>query len=415
MMQWKVNKWDPYWLYLFISFNSSMFFSLVFTVNILYQITVANLNPLQLVLLGTILEAAIFIFEIPTGVLADLKSRKLSIVVGYFLIGVGFLIEGLIPEFYAIAIAQLIWGIGYTFISGASQAWIADELGEERVGKAFLKGAQYERIGDLFAIPISILLGLLAITYPIIIGGGMMIVLALFLLIVMPENGFQPTDKEERNTWSSMLQTVKEAKELIQYKRIFLVMIGIAIFYGLYSEGFDRLWTTHLVSNFTFPEYYPNPVVIFGVLRAVMLIISIIAVQFIEKYMEGRGTSVITRLLITFTILMIIGLLSFGLVKNIWIAILIFWSFSAFRNIVAPIFDIWFNLQIKDPNVRATMFSIRSLTDAVGQIAGGPGIGFIGKTYSIRAAIITAGIILAPILFLYQFSIKYTKQEQRNG
>ena len=71
----------------------------------------------------------------------------------------GFVIEGLFPVFGAVALAQVVWGIGYTFTSGATQAWIADELGEERAGDAYLRGSQAGRVGALVAIPLSVALG----------------------------------------------------------------------------------------------------------------------------------------------------------------------------------------------------------------------------------------------------------------
>ncbi len=98
---------------------------------------------------GTVLEATVFLFEIPTGLVADVKSRRLSIVVGYALIGLGFIVEGSFPVFAAVALAQVIWGIGYTFTSGATQAWVADEIGEERAGDAYLRGSQAGQVGAL--------------------------------------------------------------------------------------------------------------------------------------------------------------------------------------------------------------------------------------------------------------------------
>ena len=124
---------DPYRLYIYICFLSQLFFTFIFTVSLLYQVSVVKLDPLQLVLVGTVLEITVFLFEIPTGIVSDLKSRKLSVIIGYFLIGVGFLLEGLFPFFITVLLAQVAWGIGYTFTSGSLQAWIADEIAEEKV------------------------------------------------------------------------------------------------------------------------------------------------------------------------------------------------------------------------------------------------------------------------------------------
>src|SRR5690349_20911030 len=86
-------------VYLFIEFSASMFFSMMFVVASLYEATVADLTPAQLILVGTALELSAFVFEVPTGIVADVYSRKLSIMIGYVLIGLGFLIEGFFPSF----------------------------------------------------------------------------------------------------------------------------------------------------------------------------------------------------------------------------------------------------------------------------------------------------------------------------
>src|SRR5689334_12839670 len=125
-------KLDATSVYLFIEFTASAFFSMMFVTMSLYEATVAGLLPYQLVLVGTTLEISAFLFEVPTGIVADVYSRRLSIIIGYLLMGVGFLIEGLFPLFIPILIAQVVWGLGYTFTSGATQAWISDEVGEEK-------------------------------------------------------------------------------------------------------------------------------------------------------------------------------------------------------------------------------------------------------------------------------------------
>jgi DHA3 family tetracycline resistance protein-like MFS transporter len=138
-----MKKHAAYPVFLFYSFSVAMFFSLAWTVNMLYFVTVAKMDPLQLVLVGTALEGATFIFEIPTGIVADVYSRRLSIIIGMFLTGVGYLITGTFPVFLPIVLGQIIWGLGYTFTSGAQQAWITDEIGEENASRAFLRGAQF--------------------------------------------------------------------------------------------------------------------------------------------------------------------------------------------------------------------------------------------------------------------------------
>jgi len=61
---------------------------LAFTVTAVYFVTEVGMSPLQLVLVGTLMELSIFVFEVPTGVVADVYSRRLSIVIGTFVMGV---------------------------------------------------------------------------------------------------------------------------------------------------------------------------------------------------------------------------------------------------------------------------------------------------------------------------------------
>ena len=79
-----MKKLDPIFVYLVSAFISGFIFSVVFAANQLYRVQTVGLDPLQLVLVGTALEVISFIFEIPTGVVADVYSRRLSVIIGSF-------------------------------------------------------------------------------------------------------------------------------------------------------------------------------------------------------------------------------------------------------------------------------------------------------------------------------------------
>ena len=145
-------------VWLLLSGGRSLLFSMAFTASMIYRITVVGMSPLELVLVGTAMELAAFVFEIPTGVVADVYSRRLSILIGSVTIGLAFLLEGLVPLFGAVLLSQVIWGLGYTFTSGASEAWISDEIGEEAAAQAFVRGAQLGTVGGLLGIVVGIAL-----------------------------------------------------------------------------------------------------------------------------------------------------------------------------------------------------------------------------------------------------------------
>jgi len=403
---------SPFTVYLILQAGAALIFSLIFTVSQLYYVTIVRMNPLQLVLAGTILEATVFLFEVPTGVLADVKSRRLSVIIGYALIGVGFVVEGTLPHFWTIALAQVLWGFGYTFTSGATQAWIADELGEERAGEAYLRGAQAARAGALVAIPISVALGSLALQIPIVLGGLAMILMALFLVLFMREEGFTPSPPEERTSWGLMLKTVRDAQQLVRRQPILIVLLATGLFYGLYSEGFDRLWTPHLLDNFAGPwQEGPQPVVWFGLIRAVMLLVSLAATEVARRRVDTARALPLARTLLLNAALIILCLAGFALTRSFWVAVGLYWLIGALRNIADPLHTAWLNLSIDRPQVRATIFSVSGQADAVGQIAGGPVVGAIGNA-SIRAALVSSALLLSPVLPLYAAAIRKNRGQQ---
>lgn len=397
----ELKKLDAYPTYLILSGADGLISSVIFTVNMIYQVTVVGLNPLQLVLVGTTLEATAFIFEIPTGVVADVYSRRLSVIIGYGLIGIGFLVEGLFPFFATVLLAQVIWGIGYTFTSGATEAWLSDEIGETRAGRAFLRAAQVVQFTTLAGIVASVALGSERVNMPIIIGGLGFIALGIFLALWMPEGGFVPRPKEERNSFRTMWQTFRGGVQMVQRRPMLSTILGVGLFYGIYSEGFDRLWTPYLLT-FAFPTIDGMTTVAwFGVIRAVAIVLGIAATEIARRRVDTSSEPSVRRAMFIISALMVALLVAFAASVNLGMALAAYWAFSMLRQTTNPLYTAWVNQRI-DPNVRATVISMSSQVDALGQIAGGPVVGWIGTAVSLRAALATSATLLSPVLLLFR-------------
>jgi DHA3 family tetracycline resistance protein-like MFS transporter len=131
---------------------------MVFTIYGLYAVRTAGLTPLELTLAGTALELTVFMAEIPTGIVADAYGRRLSVLIGLSVIGAGIVTLGTVPAFWCIVLGSMLWGLGGTFISGAHQAWLADEVGEVQAAPVYLRATQFGQIGSLVGIPIAVVL-----------------------------------------------------------------------------------------------------------------------------------------------------------------------------------------------------------------------------------------------------------------
>lgn len=395
---------DAYRVYLFLEGAGAFLFSMIFAASSIYQVSVAGLSPLQLVLVGTVLELSILLFEVPTGIVADMHSRRLSIIIGYVPIGAGFLLEGSLPFFLPIILGQILWGVGYTFTSGATQAWISDEIGEVRANRAFLRANQLGQASALLGLGAGALIGSLRVSLPIQVGGGLILALAVVLALIMPENGFQPAPRTKHHTWQVFRATFTDGIAAIRRRPALLDILLIGLFFGLYSEGFDRLWTKLILDNFTFPTLF-QPVVWLSGLRAVGMILSIAATEFAARRTDTTSHKSIARALMGITIVLIAGLIGFAQARWLIGLVAAYWIIYVSRNLIGPLYTAWVNQKLES-TVRATVLSMSSLVDAIGQVAGGPLIGLIGNLSGVRVAITISSLSLTPILLLFNHTLR---------
>ena len=404
-------KLNARFVYLFIEFTASAFFSMMFVVTSLYEATVAGLTPVQLILVGTALEISAFVFEVPTGIVADVYSRRLSIIIGYVLMGLGFLVEGFFPAFLPILLAQIIWGLGYTFTSGATQAWITDEVGEEAANKLFLRGTQVGLFASLIGMGLAMLAGTNNVALPIQIGALGVISIGVVLAITMPETGFHPTPREDRNTWQQMWHTFHQGTNAVRSRPRLMSIVFIGLFYGLYSEGFDRLWVKHLLDTFELPVFFgTNQVAFFAALRAVGTILTIVAVRFVEKRVDSTSPLAIGRAVFLVTGAISLALIGFALSPLLLLSLGLYLAISVLRNVQIPLQTGWINQKL-DSQVRATVHSMFGQVDAIGQTLGGPIVAGIAAVGSAVAALVTSGLLLTPALFFIRRANSHSREE----
>jgi len=331
------------------------------------------------------------------------------VTIGVILVGLGFILEGLIPTFGAVLVAQLIWGFGYTFISGAREAWIADEVGDKYAGKAFIKGQQAEKIGTFIGIAISMVLANIDIRIPLIAGGLFYSMQALYVAALMPERNFTPTAAGKRETFKSMGKVFVEGAGLIRRNNVLLVIIIASAIFGMFSEGWDRLWTPYMIKDFVFPAIGNiKQVAWFGLIAMVeaFLVLAVTEI-FIRKTDLSDHRSTVKGLLWA-NLLLIVGVIGFGFAVGFPMAVAMYWMAAMFRGTKEPLYNAWIN-QNASPKMRATLFSLCSQADAFGQAAGGPILGIIAGVVAVKAGIIAAGLILIPTLFLYACTLKKHK------
>src|SRR5689334_955241 len=228
-----MSRADPVRVWYVRAAGSALGETVTWTVAPVWFVTQVHMSPLQLVLVGTFMELAIFVFEVPTGIVADLVSRRLSVVIGHLVMGAAIVFSAAIPHAWAVMVAWAFWGFGYTFTSGAADAWLADEIGVEHVRPVYLRAAQIGRFVALAAIGISVALALVSFRLPILVGGFVILALGVVLAVTMPERHFRPARHEGvEGGVRTFLATVRAGVRLVRVTPVLLLIVAITFFWG---------------------------------------------------------------------------------------------------------------------------------------------------------------------------------------
>lgn len=378
-----------------------------------YLVSELELSPLELVLMGTAMEAAVFLFEIPTGVVADMYSRKLSLIIGFIGMGVAWMAVGLVSAPWLIIALWAFWGLSYTFTSGAYEAWITDEVGSENLGSLFLRGQRISYAGAVAGLVLQVALGTWSLKAGVIVGGAITVVPGLLCIFLMPETGFRRRPGGERASAVREFGTTAAGGARFAWaQRVVLLLIAVQLFMGMSSEAFDRLKEAHFLRDVGLPAVGDlDPVIWFGIFWLAGLLLGFVAIGRLIKRVERGGRETITRFLFAFTAMELVTMLVFALTGSIWVAIAALLGVFFARDLAGPLYTTWLNEQITDSSVRATVLSISGQANAIGQAAGGPVLGAIGNVWGIRAALAGGAIVIAPALGLYARAMRHGGKE----
>jgi DHA3 family tetracycline resistance protein-like MFS transporter len=378
-----------------------------------YLVRDLHLSPLQLVLMGTAMEATVFLFEVPTGVVADTYSRRVSLIIGYLGMGFAWLGVAFVSAPWAAIALWAAWGISYTFTSGAEEAWLADEVGADKAPRVFLRAARWGQAGGVVGLVLQVAVGAASLRAGVALGGALTIACGLACIPFMEEHGFRRRPREERHSPLEEMRTTAAAGA--RYARaapVILLLIAATLCMGASSEAFDRLKEAHFLRDVGLPAIGSlQPVVWFGILYLVGMVNAFVGTTLLIRRVERRGLAAVSRTLLCCAAFELVAMLAFALAWSPWAAIVAVLGVFLARNLASPLYTIWLNDQVTDSRVRATVFSITGQGDAVGQAAGGPVLGVIGNVWGIRAALAAGAFAIVPALGLFGRAIAHDGAE----
>lgn len=394
-----MKKLDAVTAYLLARGAAEFGLSVFYTVFMVYLVVDLGFSPLQQVLTGTVLETVYFLGEVPTGVVADLVSRRLSVIVGYSLLGISLLATALTGSVALILLLQAPQALGHNFLSGAQDAWLVDEIGDEAAVDVFMRGTRVQSIMWIVGIVCTTLLGLVSHRLAMGVGAVALIALAGALVLLMPEDHFTPVAREERTTLGSMAHTARQGFSLLRASPVLVIVAALFLLDGLSGEGIDRLWTAHLIDGVGLPALpllgEVDPVLWIGAVSLVSALLIAVVVEAVRRRVDLQDRLKLGRTLLLAYAVVTVSTIAFALARSLPLALLFFWTMDLAYGLVEPLTSALVNRYI-DSQYRATVLSMTSQSTALGQMAGGPLVGWIGNVRSVRAALLAAALLFLP-------------------
>lgn len=391
-------------------FNSGLIFTSIW---VLYY-AVMKLGLFDVSLLYIVITLSNLVLEIPTGILADVYSRRLSVIVGGGFIGLAYLLVGAYPFLAVALVSGFLEALGDTCVSGALQAWITDEVGAERVGQVFLRGRQIGIPAHWLGVLASIALAArLNIQAPILLGGAVWLVLTVFLTGFMPETHFQPCGlrsltgrRSLAGQWSLTLKTFGAGARFVRRSPTLLFLFLAQFFGSAFFDSFYKFSRAHLLQGFSLP-LVTLPLLgrlkenlWFGLLEMLQGLLCLIGMESVRRWADINRAGKAARLLAGFSTLMLGGLFLFTGTPYVPLALLAWLAVSSLQEVGEPLRETWLNQNIP-PAIRATVLSMNSQVGMVGVMGSSTGLGLFGDRFGVRKALQFSGILLFPLLVIY--------------
>lgn len=388
-------------IYLYLVLGNTLATSFIWGINTIFLLD-AGLSNFEAFLANAFFTLGFVIFEVPTGVIADTLGRRVSYLLGCLTLAVSTALYLLMWQihgpFWGWAASSLLLGLGYTFFSGALEAWLVDALHATNF-KGSLDGvfAKGQIVGGVAMLTGSILGGVIAqftsLGIPYVLRSLVLLINFATAFLLMKDLGFSPKKnphylKEMKNILKASIDNGLKNPPVkwLMISSIFITGISFYIFYALQP---------FLLKLYGDEKAYTIAGLI-AALTAVSNIAGGFAAPFIKRLFSRRTSALIVGGLFTAVILLLVSL-----TNNFWIAIILIFLWGLLFAGLSPIRQAYIN-GIIPSSQRATVLSFDSLVGSTGGVFMQPVLGKIADIYSYSASYMIAGIIqMGSLPFIY--------------
>lgn len=331
----------------------------------------------KIMILQAIYSLAIVVFEMPSGYVADLWGRKQSIILGSFLALGGIFMYTQSYGFYEFLIAEIILGLGQSFISGSDSALLYDTLADMKKEKQYMKyEGRMVSLGNVAEASAGVLAGViitisLRANYYFQTGVAFIAVPVAFLL-VEPQSHKAMVSRSFRKFFRIFHQALFVNRDL-QRNILFSSLIG--------CSTLTMAWFAQ-----RYFESVELPLTLFGLMWTLLNLTVGIAAIYAYRFEYRLGQ---VRSVILITLFIPAGYFLVGSIQAIWGIVFLF-LFYLVRGFATPVLKDYIQ-QKTESQTRATVLSIRNFIIRLNFVLVGPALGWMTDNWSLSAALLAGG------------------------
>ncbi len=388
--------------YLVIAGLYTLSASLIWGVNTLFLLD-AGLDIFQVFIANSVFTGSMALFEIPTGVLADTRGRRTSFLLSVVVVLLGTLgyvaVAAVGGGLLLFCLMSVVLGLGYTFYSGATEAWLVDALQatgyEGELDRIFARGAMVSGVTMLIGTVGGGLLGTFNLSIPFLGRAGLLAVVFVVAFFTMHDIGFTPRAMKLADMPREMKQ-VAEASIAFGWHQTSVRLLVIAsfihsilLFWGFYA------WQPYFLG--LLGEDLPW---VAGVIAALVSLAIIVGNSLVEWFTRFCGRR--TTLLLWAAVIQTVAALGVGLAGSFWLAVALYLVVMGTWGVWTPVKQAYLH-QLVPSEQRATVISFDSLVASGGSVLGQTALGRLSQTHSIAAGYVVGGlttVLIWPVLVL---------------
>jgi MFS family permease len=376
--------------------------ALIWGVNTLFLIA-AGLDIFGVFIANAAFTAGMVVFEIPTGVFADTRGRRASFLMSIAVlcattlayVGVAKIHGGL----FAFATVSVVMGLGFTFYSGAVEAWLVDALKstgyQGQLDTVFARGSMVTGTAMLIGTMGGGLLGSIDLALPYLVRSGILVGVFLVALLTMRDLGFQPRTLRLVDIPAEMKSVAKASIAYGWRRRSLRLLMGVSFLqWGFLTWGFYA-WQPYFLKLLG-----QDSVWVAGLVAAAIALATIVGNAVVDWFSQFCGRR--TTLLLWASAVQTLAAIGVGLAGSFWLAVFFFLIVAAAMGVTGPVKQAYIHESVPSGQ-RASVISFDSMIGNAGGVLGQSGLGYLSRARSIAEGYVTGGlatVLVFPLLVI---------------